>query len=338
MEPVKERTVYSIYTLTVILIASWPFGNSALFSAMAQDTRVSIEPRAAKPPTGGLQQHDADFRVNGNLVLVPVLVTDGQDRLVTGLDKRHFKIYEDKIEQTITQFASDDVPISVGLVFDCSGSMGAKLEKSRLAVAEFFKIANPQDEFFLTEFNGSVRPPTDFTSAPEQIQNDLFLTQSKGRTALLDAIYLSLHKMKSAHRARKALLVISDGGDNSSRYTERDIKNLVREADVQVYAIGILEPQVSLSRTPEEMAGPGLLDDLARQSGGKLFPVQDPNELSAVAAKIGMALRNQYVLGYAPTTEKKDGKYHRIQVKLAKGAGLSSLHASFRAGYYAPTE
>ena len=338
MEPVKEKTIYLINTLSVILIASWLFGYSTLQPATAQDARVSIEPRAVKPPVGGPEQHDADFRANANLVLVPVLVTDSQDRLVTGLNKNYFKVYEDKVEQTITQFASDDVPISVGLVFDCSGSMGAKLEKSRLAVMEFFKIANPQDEFSLTEFNDTVWPPTDFTSAPELIQNQLLFTQSKGRTALLDAIYLAVHNMKSAHRARKALLVISDGGDNASRYSERDIKNLVREADVQVYAIGILEPSANLSRTPEELAGPGLLDELARQSGGKMFPVEDPNELPAVAAKIGMALRNQYVLGYAPATGKKDGKYHRIQVKLAKGAGFPSLRASFRSGYYAPTE
>ena len=338
METVKEKTIYFIGTLTVILIAPWLIGNAALLSAAAEDARVSIEPRAHKQAAERLQQHDADFRANGNLVLVPVLVTDSQDRLVTGLDKRHFKIYEDKVEQTITQFASDDLPISVGVVFDCSGSMGANLEKSRVAVKEFLKIANSQDEFFLVEFNDTVQLVSDFTSAAEEIQNKLLFTHSKGRTALLDAIYLGVHKMKSAHQGRKALLVISDGGDNSSRYSERDIKTLVREADVQVFAIGILEPATNLSRTPEELAGPDLLDELARQSGGKLFPVQDPNELPAIAAKIGIALRNQYVLGYAPAAEKKDGKYHRIQVKLAKERGLSSLRASFRSGYYAPTE
>jgi Ca-activated chloride channel homolog len=335
---VKKKTINLINTLTVILIASLVFENSDFLSATAQDARVSIEPRAVRPPAGGLQERDPNFQTNASLVLVPVLVTDNQDRMVTGLDKNHFRVYEDKVEQTITQFASDDVPISVGLVFDCSGSMGSKLEKSRLAVKEFFKIANPEDEFSLVEFNNTVRPLADFTSAPEEIQSQLLFTQSKGTTALLDAIYLAVQKMKFAHRARKAILVISDGGDNASRYTERDIKNLVREADVQVYAIGIVEPAANLSRTPEELAGPALLDDLARQSGGKLFQVQDPNELPAVAAKIGMALRNQYVLGYAPATGRKDGKYHRIQVKLAKGTGLSSLRASFRSGYYAPTE
>lgn len=338
METVKEKTIYSINPLAVILIASWLLGNSTIPPAAAQDTRVSIEPRAGKPRAGTPRQNDANFRINANLVLVPVSVTDSQDRLVTGLDKKYFKLYEDKVEQTITQFVSDDVPISVGLLFDCSGSMGGKLEKSRLAVTEFFKIANPQDEFFLSEFNDTVQSPTDFTTAPEQIQNQLIFTQSKGRTALLDAIYLAVHKMKSAHRTRKAVLVISDGGDNASRYTERDVKNLVREADVQIFAIGILEPLANLSRSPEELAGPDLLDELARQSGGRFFPVQDQNELPAVAAKIGMALRNQYVLGYAPASGTKDGKYHRIQVKLAKGTGLSSLRASFRSGYYAPTE
>jgi Ca-activated chloride channel homolog len=338
METVKEKTIYFIDALTIIVIVSGLLGHSALFSASAQDAHVSIEPRGVRPTEAQAPEHGVGFRANGNLVLVPVLVTDSQDRLVTGLDKRHFKIFEDKVEQTITQFASDDVPVSVSLVFDCSGSMGTKLEKSRLAVNEFLKLANPQDEFSLIEFNDTVQSATDFTNTPEEIQNKLLLTQSKGRTALLDAIYLALHKMKSAHQSRKALLVISDGGDNSSRYTERDIKNLVREADAQVYAIGILEPAASISRTPEELAGPELLGSLAQQSGGRLFTVQDPNELPAVAAKIGMALRNEYLLGFAPTTEKKDGKYHRIQVTLAKGIGLPPLRASFRPGYYAPTE
>ena len=175
-------------------------------------------------------------------MLIPVTVTDPMNRFVTGLEKENFKIFEDKKEQEVRQFSSEDAPISVGVVFDCSGSMGHKLEKSRLAVAQFFKMANPEDEFFLVQFNDSAQLAQPFTTSLEEIQNRLTFTQSKGRTALLDAVYLALHEMKKGKNPRKALLLISDGGDNNSRYTEGEIKNLVKEADVQIYAIGIYEP------------------------------------------------------------------------------------------------
>jgi VWFA-related protein len=254
------------------------------------------------------------------------------------LDREYFKIYEDKVEMPITHFASDEVPMTVGLVFDSSGSMGPKLQKSRAAVAEFLKIANPEDEFSLVEFSDTARLAVPLTREFRDIQNRLMFTQSKGRTALLDGLYLALLEMKHAHNARKALLVISDGGDNSSRYTSKDLKNLVQESDVQIYSIGVFEPLARRSQTPEELSGPDLLGDVATASGGRLFEIQDVNELPGVASKIGMALRNEYVLGYSPTAEKRDGKYHRIQVKMARPKGVPPLRASFRSGYYAPAE
>jgi len=216
--------------------------------------------------------------------------------------------------------------------------MGQKLDKSRQAVSQFFKTANPEDEFFLVEFNDRPELVNSFTSSLEEIQNKLTFTQSKGRTALLDAIYLALHTMKKAHNPRKALLIISDGGDNSSRYTESEIKNLVREADVQIYAIGIFEPIGARGRTAEELSGPGLLSEMAEQTGGRHFPVENLNDLPDIAAKIGIELRNQYLLGYKPTNSGRDGKYRRVQVKLVQPRGLPPLRASWRLGYYAPTQ
>jgi VWFA-related protein len=215
--------------------------------------------------------------------------------------------------------------------------MGSKLQKSRQAVAQFFKTANPEDEFFLVQFNDRPNLTVPFTRNIEEIQNQLTFTQSKGRTALLDGVYLAMNQMKKAHNPRKALIVISDGGDNSSRYTESEIKNAVREADVQIYAIGIFEPMASRGRTAEEMAGPGLLSEIAEQTGGRHFPVDNLNELPDVAAKIGIELRNQYVLGYSPKNTERDGKYRRVNVKLVQPRGLPPLKAFFRLGYYAPT-
>ncbi len=317
-----------------------PKPNSSKSAATSgPDPRVSIEPRLRTPKTTDADPSDRrpNLRIDSTLVLIPVSVTDPMNRFVTGLEREHFRVFEDKVEQEIKQFSSEDAPLSVGIVFDTSGSMGSKLLKSRQAVSQFFKTANPEDEFFLVQFNDRPSLAVPFTRNIEEIQSTLTFTQSKGRTALLDGVYLAMNQMKKAHNPRKALIVISDGGDNSSRYTESEIKNAVREADVQIYAIGIFEPMGSRGRTAEEMSGPGLLSEIAEQTGGRHFPVDNLNELPDIAAKIGIELRNQYVLGYSPKNVERDGKYRRVSVKLAQPRGLPPLKAFFRLGYYAPT-
>jgi Ca-activated chloride channel homolog len=300
------------------------------------DAQVSITPREkASTPTSNPR---GNIRIDTNLVLIPVTVTDPLNRFVTGLEKEHFSVEEDKIPQTITHFASEDAALSIGLVFDTSGSMGSKLQKSRQAAVQFFKTANPQDEYFLVQFNDNPELTMGFTTNTEDIQNRLAFTQSKGRTALLDAVYMAMHEMKKGRNPRKALLIISDGGDNSSRYTESEIKNLVREADVQIYAIGVFEPVAGRGRTAEELAGPGLLNELAEQTGGRSYPADNVNDLPDIAAKIGIELRNQYVLGYAPTNQERDGKYRHVKVKVKQPRGLPPLRAFWRLGYYAPTQ
>jgi VWFA-related protein len=306
----------------------------------APEPRVNIEPRVrpSRETEDPAAKRETSIRVETQLVLINVTVTDPMNRFVTGLEKEHFKLFEEKVEQTITQFSSEDAPLSVGLVFDASGSMGSKLSKSRQAAAQFFKTANPEDEFFLVQFNNRPELTVGFTTNTEEIQNRLTFTQAKGRTALLDGVYMAMNHMKKARNPRKAVIILSDGGDNSSRYTESEVKNLVREADVQVYAIGIFEPMSGRGRTAEELSGPGLLSELAESTGGRHFPVENLNELPDVAAKIGIELRNQYVLGYAPANLTKDGKYRRVQVKLKQPRGLPPLKAFFRTGYYAPAQ
>jgi Ca-activated chloride channel family protein len=295
-----------------------------------------VKPSTQAAPTA--IDRRSNIRIDTTLVLVPVAVNDPMGRFVTGLDKENFKVFEDKAEQEIKQFSSEDAPMSVGLVFDTSGSMGQKLSTSRKAVAEFLKTANPEDEFFLIQFNDRPELAVPFTPDTEEVQNRLTFMQSKGRTALLDGIYMAMNTMKKARNPRKAILIISDGGDNSSRYTESEVKNAVREADVQIYAIGIFEPMASRGRTPEEMSGPALLGEISEQTGGRHFAVDNLSELPDVAAKIGIELHNQYVLGYTPKNAVRDGKYRRIQVRLVKTVGLPQLKAIFRTGYYAPTQ
>jgi|SRR5271157_1374341 len=306
-----------------------------LSAQQANRSPVEILPRPKAPEKKDILPR-ADIRIDSNLVLIPVTVTDPMNRFVTGLEKENFKVFDEKKEQAVTQFSSEDAPLSVGVIFDCSGSMGHKLEKSRLAVTQFFKTANPEDEFFLVQFNDTANLIQPFTTNLEEIQNRLTFTQSKGQTALLDAIYLGLHEMKKARNPRKALLLISDGGDNNSRYTEGEIKNLVKEADVQIYAIGIYETGAGRGRTPEESAGPALLTEIAEQTGGRQYSVDNLNELPDIAAKIGVELRNQYILGYSPQGQARDGKYHHVKVTLVQPRNMPVLRAFFRQGYYAP--
>jgi len=282
--------------------------------------------------------HATPIQVDVNMVIVNVTVTDPYDRIVTGLDPNNFEVFDDKVGQKIASFSTEDAPISVGLIFDSSGSMSDKINKSKEAALQFFKTSNPQDEFMLINFNERPNLISGFTSKFENLQDRLLFVKSGGKTALLDAIYLGLSETKKASTNRKALLVISDGGDNHSRYTENDIKRAVKESDVQIYAVGIFEPLSSRARTPEEAGGPSLLAELAEVSGGRMFSVEDPNELPDIAEKISIELRNQYVIGYRPSNLVRDGRWRRIKVKLLPPKGLPPLQVYARTGYYAPTQ
>jgi Ca-activated chloride channel homolog len=297
-----------------------------------------MEPTAPKPSElidPSLKTHTKPFKSEVEMVLIPVTITDPMNRLVTGLDKDNFTVFEGKEAQEIRTFSSEDAPVSLGVIFDMSGSMSSKIERAREAVVEFFKTANPQDEFFMVTFADKPEEVSDFTSSVEDIQGKLVYTVPKGRTALLDAIYLGISKMRQAKYTKKALLIISDGGDNHSRYTEGEIKSLVKEADVLIYAIGIYDHYFP---TEEERLGPALLSEVTELTGGRAFTIDNPNDLADVATKIGIELRNQYVLGYRPKNIARDGKWRKIKVKLLPPKGLPPLRVYAKTGYYAPTE
>jgi VWFA-related protein len=258
--------------------------------------------------------------------------------MVTGLEMKNFKIYEDRVEQEILSLSTEEVPLSLGVVFDTSGSMGGELQRAREAVAQFMRSADPEDEFFLIQFNDRPERAVPFTSDSARIQNRLAFIKSKGSTALLDGVYLGINEMKKARNGRKAILIISDGGDNNSRFTQSELKSFVREADVQLYAIGIYETAGTRSRTPEELSGPGLLSDITESTGGKHFIIENLADLPDVAAKIGLELRNQYVLSYRPKSVARDGKYRRVEVKLVNVSKLGQLRARYREGYYGPAQ
>ncbi|HEV2351254.1 MAG TPA: VWA domain-containing protein [Terriglobia bacterium] len=334
----SRRTVVRLVGATVVLAGIWP----------ALSLRVPADEKSVQPPTAAktgtqinvrrLPIHAAPIQIDVNMVIVNVTVTDPYDRIVTGLDQSNFQVYDDKVEQKIAAFSTEDAPISVGLIFDSSGSMSDKIQKSKEAALQFFKTSNPQDEFMLIDFNERPNLLASFTSKFENIEDRLLFLKSGGKTSLLDAIYLGINEMRKATTNRKALLLISDGGDNHSRYTERDIKRAMKESDVQLYSVGIFESIAGRGRTPEEAGGPGLLAELSEVSGGRMFSVENADELPDIAEKISIELRNQYVIGYKPSNLVRDGRWRRIKVKLNPPRGLPPLQVYARTGYYAPTQ
>jgi Ca-activated chloride channel homolog len=297
----------------------------------------SLVPSNVKNDTPGqIIKPGVPLHIDVDLALVNVTVTDPYNRIVTGLEPDNFRIFEDKIEQEVVNFSSEDVPISIGVILDLSGSMAHKLGKAKEAAFQFFNTANPQDEFFLVGFNEHPELLSPFTNNVEDLQARMLSATARGRTALLDAIYLGLAQMRGAQYAKRALLIISDGGDNSSRFSEKDIKRQVREADTQLYSIGIFEPFEYRSRTPEELLGPSLLSEMTELSGGRSFTVENLDDLPDIAGKIGMELRNQYVLGYRPSNKAHDARWRKIKIQLRTPKGLPPLTANSKTGYYAP--
>jgi Ca-activated chloride channel family protein len=334
----RDLVLFLVLFATASVICS--LAPIALAQTPIDDVHIAPRVEIAKPKPNdlidpSLKTHTKPLKAEVNLVLVPVTITDPLNRLVTGLDKENFQLFEGKDAQEIRHFSSEDAPVSIGVIFDMSGSMASKIERAREAVIEFFKTANPQDEFFMVAFADKPQEISDFTSSVEDIQGKLVYTVPKGRTALLDAIYLGVSKMRQAKYQKKALLIISDGGDNHSRYTEGEIKSTVKEADVLIYAIGIYDHYMA---TPEEALGPALLGEVAEITGGRSFTIDNPNDLADVATKIGIELRNQYVLGYRPKNPGHDGKWRKIKVKLLPPKGLPPLKVYAKTGYYAPSE
>jgi len=293
-------------------------------------TAVNIRLRSLTPGTRPIQ-------VDVHMVVVGVTVTDHDGRVITGLNKSNFKIYDERVPQQIATFSSADVPASVGLILDSSASMADKVERSREAAFEFFKTSNIDDEFMLVAFNDRPQLLLGFTSKPEALEASLASLETRGRTALLDAIYLGLNEMRRAHTRRKALVVISDGIDNQSRYTEKEIVDALRESDTQLYAIGILGP-AAFRWMPGEKSGPALLSRLAKLSGGNMFPARRASELPGIAQKLSLELRSQYEIGYKPSNLVRDGRWRQIKLEVDPPETLPGLQVYSRAGYYAPTQ
>jgi VWFA-related protein len=326
-QPCHSAGRASIFALCLLLPGSIVGQNAG-----GKPSQAANLPQDSQPATG------LNLRVDTTLVLIPVAVTDSLNRFVLGLQKEDFHLIEDKVEQNVAHFSGEDVPLSVGLVFDESGSMDYKLRTSQAAVSQFLKTMNADDEAFLVEFNDSASLSVGFTTGTAEIETALKKAKPGGLTAMLDAIHLALREMKKARNSRKAIVIISDGGDNHSQYTAAEIESLVREADVQIYAMGVFEPSLPIGLSTEEVSGPKLLSEIATQTGGRAFAAALMSDLPSVAARIAVELRNQYVLGYYPKNQTRDGKYRHVEVKVQQPPGVSTVKAHWRLGYYAPTQ
>jgi Ca-activated chloride channel family protein len=301
------------------------------------------EPKAPGKPqsTEGQQQRtgaEVDEKVpvitNTDLITFTVTVTDIYGRFVSGLGKQAFSIFDDKQQQEISFFSDDDSPVSVGVIFDVSGSMsGDKVRRARDALAHFIQTSHDRDEYFLIAFNSRAQLLTDRTRDGNAVLDKLTFVQTKNNTALYDACYLGVERVQRGTHTKRALLLISDGQDNNSRYTFSELRRVLKESDVVVYAIGILGGNDAGSALG--MEGQGILDELAGVSGGKSFYPRSNAEMDDIFEQIALELRHQYSIGYRPPNFNNDGKWHRIKVKISPPRGLPRLFPRYKEGYFA---
>lgn len=295
---------------------------------------TTASPTLQRPVTAAPQavaQGDKPIQLGRDLVTVNVTVMDPYGRFVTGLDKSSFEVFDDKVKQTISFFSDEDAPVSLGILYDVSGSMGSRIARSIHALRRFVQTSHAEDEFFLVSFNQRAQLVRDFSTSGESVINSLTLVNPDGNTALYDAAYLGVEKVRQGRHAKRALLIVSDGQDNHSRYTFREVRDLIKEADVQVYAIGIVDLMRDSEYGPY---GQSVLEEVTRISGGRSFFPNSDEELVDVCTQIALELRHQYSVGYYPSGDIRDGRYHKLKVKVEAPPGLPRLTVRAREGYF----
>jgi Ca-activated chloride channel family protein len=317
----KNKSAYSLVLFTASFL---PLCLSAEKGAVAH--------RDDGPSSAGRFQAP-NIKVDVPFVLIPVHVTTMLGRPVMDLKLKDFRLFDENVEQSIRTITWDEAPVSIGILFDCSGSMAAKMTQSAQAAAAFLRTANPQDEHFLVEFGDRANLSIPFTLSSGEIAARIARIRPFGRTAMYDAIHLALKQMMHAKNKRKAIVIFSDGGDNWSRKTLQGIRNSLAETDVQLYAIEILADTGKTKLTREVIAGPGILDALTYMAGGAHLS-SDLSGLAAISEQVGNELRSQYLLGYAPIAGDRNGKYHRVKVAIDSVGKPPDLRVSYRRGYY----
>jgi Ca-activated chloride channel homolog len=284
-----------------------------------------------------INEHSLVIRDRTELVNLSVSVTDRSGRAITGLAPQDIVVYEDKVKQKIEHYVADDAPISVGVVFDISDSMRNKIEQARDALKAFVEASHAEDDFFLIGFNRRANLLADFCDGAG-LQRRLNIVATQGETALYDAVLLGVEKVRQGRHRRHALLVISDGQDNASQYTLKQLRQRLKESDVQLYCVGVGRPGLSeKAEQRDKMRGQMILNEIAQLTGGRAFFVSSASELEEAVTRVALELRHQYSLGYAPTNQRHDGKWRKIQVRINRSAWTPELIVRTRDGYYAAT-
>jgi Ca-activated chloride channel homolog len=281
--------------------------------------RVAITPRARKEPA--LAAAGASLRLDVRMVQVPVTVTDLRGMPVLGLPASSFRVFEDESPRSIAAVSVSEAPISAGIVFDTSRSMRPRMEHSREALEGFLKTSAPADEFFLVRFSDKPQLLTHFTRQPDDILSSLASVEAKGWTALNDAVMLAAQTVRKGQHARHVLVVITDGDDNNSRYSDTELVSLLREADVQVYAISLIERSRFLQRICEE-------------TGGRSIWVHRLADLPSAMEDLSRQIRSEYLISFRPGDGRDDGRYHKVRIEVDPPEGMSRVFASWRRGYY----
>jgi Ca-activated chloride channel family protein len=333
----QRRTALYVALFSCLAFVLAALAASPSFTATAQQKQGSVAPRPTPPARPERPGSDSEqVIVNTDLITLTVTVTDSYGRYVSGLDKEAFTILDDKAPQEITFFSDEDAPVSVGIVFDVSGSMGGdKIKNAREALSRFVETSHEMDEYFLIGFNTRAQLLMDKTRNGNAIIDKLTFVEPRQNTALYDACYLGVEKVTRGTHAKRALLLISDGQDNESRYTFSDLRRLLKETDVVLYSIGILG--ANDMNNAIGMQGQGILDELSAVSGGKAFFPTTNAEMNEIFERIALELRHQYSIGYRPANFVNDGRWHHLKVKIQPPRGLPHLFVRSREGYFAVT-
>ena len=277
----------------------------------------------SKDPAQAPPAQDDKIQLQARLVSITVTVSDSLGRFVTGLQQRQFQVYDDGVKQEIAHFSDDDAPLTLGIIYDVSGSMSDLTSRSFQALRRLFDTSHQDDEYFIVAFNDRAQLVQDFTTSPDDIMSRVVFVKAKGSTALFDGVYLGLEKAKQGRHRKKALLIISDGEENSSRYSGRELREMLKESDVPVYSIGV----------SQFYAGIGVLQSLSGWSGGMTFTPADEPQTRDIYTRIALMLRHQYVIGFYPSDVSSPTDWHKVRIMINGPKGLGRLSLSYRNGY-----
>lgn len=333
----RSRSLISLFSVLLLFQCAT---SSAALAQSAHEAHIAPRlPFDGPAASADATTHSQPIRVDVDLVMIPVIVTDPMNHPVLSLKRDDFTLYEGTSRQQIRYFSLEDAPLSIGLVLDCSASMKNKIEYESQALQEFFANANSQDEYFAVAVSDTPRVIATAADSIGTLQDRLTSAPPQGHTALFDAIYLAVAKLRTAHYQRRALLIISDGGDNKSRYTRGEIKKAIEEADVLTYAIGIFDEEpIPLLKSIEERMGREWLSELTDASGGRTIAADDRRKIPEIAAIVSRELRSQYVLGYRSSNPVRDGKWRKVTVKVAPPSAAMRLNTHYKERYQVPAD